>query len=247
MKNIKKIIVYSIPMLMLFVLQAILAVAGSYEIGFSITILLLMVIYPLGFFLSSLYFSKKHGVNLYFIILLLIMFNITAFYMYKDLTALLTYSCIYFVAGLIGCILGLPKQRVLTKTIVFDAPIEKVYNTVTNNADWQYRTGLDDLKIIETNGEFEHWEETTNGVTIRFTTTKKTPYTLYSFAMDSKLFKGSWCAEFEEIDKQKTLFSATESIEYTNPFVKTLAYMFLDLDKYMETYQNDLLQKLKQS
>lgn len=64
--------------------------------------------------------------------------------------------------------------------------------------------------------------------------------------MKSKFFKGTWCAEFEKIEDKKTFFSATENIEYKNPFVKTLAYIFMDLNKYMETYQNDLLEKLQQ-
>lgn len=80
---------------------------------------------------------------------------------------LLLLTAIYFV-GLL-----LPKKRILTKETIFDAPIEKVYNTVINNIDWQYRTGLDDLKILETNGEFEIWEENSNGYTISFKTIKK--------------------------------------------------------------------------
>ncbi len=106
MKDIKKIFIYSIPMSLLFVLQAILAVVGDYKTGFGIIVLLLMLIYPIGFFISTFYFSKNIGFNLSFILVLIIMFNITAFYMYTDLTALITYSCIYFVAGLIGSILG---------------------------------------------------------------------------------------------------------------------------------------------
>ncbi len=163
------------------------------------------------------------------------------------LPVIITFSSIILLLIVIYLIgLLLPEKRVLTKTHVFDVPIEKIYNTVTNNTDWKYRTGLDDLKIIETNGEFETWEETSNGYTISFKTTKKTPYTFYSFEMDSKLFKGSWSAKFEQIENQKTLFSATENIEYKNPFVKTLSYIFINLDKYMETYQKDLLKKLKQ-
>ncbi|MBR0572618.1 MULTISPECIES: SRPBCC family protein [Pasteurellaceae] len=155
-------------------------------------------------------------------------------------TIILLLIVIYFV-GLL-----LPKKRVLTKKIIFDVPIEKVYNTVTNNADWKYRTDLDDLKIIDTNGDFQTWEEISNGYTISFKTTKKIPYTFYSFEMNSKLFKGSWSAEFKKIENQKTLFSATENIEYKNPFIKALSYIFMNLDKYMETYQKDLLKKLKQ-
>jgi len=138
----------------------------------------------------------------------------------------------------------LPKKRILTKQTVFDAPIEKVYNTVTNNHDWQYRTSLEKLKILESNNGFEIWEETSKGYTIRFKTREKKPYALYSFEMESKQFAGYWFAEFETVEKGKTRFSATESIEYKNPFIRTLAYTFMNLDGLMETYQNDLRKKL---
>ena len=44
-----------------------------------------------------------------------------------------------YIAGLL-----LPETRSLSKTIVFDAPIDIVYRTVTDNRHWHYRTSLDD-------------------------------------------------------------------------------------------------------
>ena len=161
---------------------------------------------------------------------------------------------IYILLGIILILLifltiglFLPKKRTLTKQTIFDAPIEKVYNVVINNHDWEYRTSLDDLKIIESNNGFEIWDETSNGYTIRFKTKEKKPYAFYSFEMESKQFNGYWFAEFETVEDSQTLFSATESIEYKNPLIRTLAYTFMNLDKYMETYQNELRKKLKRN
>jgi len=142
--------------------------------------------------------------------------------------------------------LFLPKKRILTKRTVFDAPVEKVYNIVTNNLDWKYRTSLDDLKIIESNNGVDIWDETSNGYTIRFKTMEKKPCKFYSFEMESNHFTGYWFAEFETVEKGKMRFSATESIEYKNPFIRTLAYIFMNLDQFMETYQSDLRTKLKE-
>lgn len=141
--------------------------------------------------------------------------------------------------------LFLPKKRILTKQTVFNAPIEKVYNIVINNNDWQYRTSLDDLKVIESNNGIEVWDEISNGYTVRFKTKEKKPYSFYSFEMKSKQFIGNWSAEFEAIGQGKTRFIATESIEYKNPFIRTLAYFFINLESFMETYQNELREKLK--
>lgn len=141
--------------------------------------------------------------------------------------------------------LFLPKARSLAKETIYNAPIEMVYSIVTNNQDWKYRTSLDDLKIIDTNGDLETWEETTKGNTIRFKTKEKIPFTFYSFEMASNLFRGEWSAEFESIGDEKTRFKAKESIEYKNPFIRVVGYAFMDLNKYMETYQNELRNKIK--
>ena len=139
----------------------------------------------------------------------------------------------------------LPKTRTIQKETVFNAPVEVVYNTVINNKDWEYRKSVDDLQIIETIGDIEIWEETSGGNVIRFKTVEKIPFTFYSFEMDSKLFKGNWSAEFEAIETNKTRFIATESIEYKNPFVRAIGYIFINLDKYMEIYQNELRDKVE--
>lgn len=140
--------------------------------------------------------------------------------------------------------LCLPKIRVVTKETEYDASVEKVFNTVTNNRDWKYRTSLDDLKIIESRGDIEIWDEFSGGNVIRFTVKDKKPYSVYSFEMESKLFKGYWIAEFESVSNEKTRFKATESIEYRYPFIKVIAFAFMNLDNYMETYQNELRNKL---
>jgi len=143
--------------------------------------------------------------------------------------------------------LFLPKTRILKKETIYNAPIETVYNIVTNNQDWKYRKSLDDLRIIETDDNVEIWEEVSGGVVIRFKTTEKKPFTFYSFEMDSKLFKGNWFAEFESVESGKTRFTATESIEYKNPFIRAIGYAFMNLDKYMETYQSELRDKIEKA
>ena len=151
------------------------------------------------------------------------------------------------VLGVFSFIVGLflPQKRIMTKQTVFDASIETVYNTVINNRDWKYRTSLDDLKIIVTNNDFEIWDEVSGGITIRFKTKEKRPFTFYSFELDCKFFRGEWFAEFETVETGKTRFMATETIEYKNPFIRVIGYAFMDLGKFMEIYQNELRNKLE--
>ena len=156
------------------------------------------------------------------------------------LLGIVFFLLVIFIIGLF-----LPKIRILKKETIYNAPLETVYNTVINNQDWKYRKSLDDLKIIETNGDIEIWEETSGGIVIQFKTKKKNPSTFYSFEMDNKLFNGDWHAELESVEIGKTRFVATESIKYKNPFIRTIGYVLMNLDKYMETYQNELRNKVE--
>ena len=158
---------------------------------------------------------------------------------------------IYILLGIIFLLLlilaiglFLPKTRTLKKETIYNASIETVYNTVTNNKDWKYRKSLDDLRIIETNGDIEVWEEVSGGTVIQFKTKEKRPFTFYSFEMNNKLFKGNWFAEFESVENGKIRFTATESIEYKNPFIRVIGYAFMNLDKFMEIYQSELRDKV---
>lgn len=152
-------------------------------------------------------------------------------------------SSLLLLVLIIGTLM--PRTRTETKQCILNAPIDIVFDIVTNNREWHYRNSLDDLKIISTEGDIEKWEETANGVTIRFKTLEKRPYSLYSFEMDCKIFTGEWQATFEPIEGGKTLFSATEKIEYKNLFYRLVGYAFMDLNKFMTTYQEELTARIK--
>ena len=144
-----------------------------------------------------------------------------------------------YIAGLL-----LPETRSLSKTIVFDAPIDIVYRTVTDNRHWHYRTSLDDLRIVSENAGREVWLETTGGITIRFETLDKHYPDHYAFKMEHRLFDGIWTAELEAVSANRTRFTATENIRYKNPFVRAVGYALMDLDKMMRTYQDELAGEL---
>ncbi len=161
-------------------------------------------------------------------------------------------TMLYIILGIVVVLLTililgllLPQKRIVTKQTVYNASVETVYNTVTNNKDWKYRTSIEDLRIVETNGEFEIWEEISQGNTIRFKTKEKKPFVFYSFEMNSNFFQGEWFAKFEPIENGKTLFTATEIITYKNPLIRVVGYTFMDLDKFMETYQRELKNKIE--
>lgn len=158
----------------------------------------------------------------------------------------IAFICVIVLIIIIGLIL--PAERSVTRQSVLDASPEIVYNIVTDNTEWMYRSDLNELRISDRRGEVEEWEEITkDGAVIRFMTKDKIPYSFYSFEMESNLFTGYWFAEFKETGDNKTLFTATENIRMKNIFLKVFSYIFFDIGKFMETYQNDLKQKLKEN
>lgn len=155
-----------------------------------------------------------------------------------------TISGIAILILLIG--LFLPKERVVSRKGHFNTSPEELYNIVTNNRDWQYRSSLKDLTIINENNGYETWDETgKNGTVIRFQTKEKNPPSFYSFDMKSNIFTGYWTGRFQPDEEGKTIFTATEYIRIRNPFIKTLSYLFFNIGKLMDEYQNDLRKKIK--
>ena len=146
-----------------------------------------------------------------------------------------------YITGLL-----LPKTRVVTRSSTFAASPKTLYTIVTDNTDWKYRSSLKDLVIVEQNGDNEVWEEYPHkGAIIRFTTKEKVPYSFYSFDMDCKMFSGYWTATFDATNGGGTLFTATEYISIKSPIIKTLSYLFFDIGKLMNDYQNDLRIKVE--
>ncbi|AEW21414.1 hypothetical protein BFO_0696 [Tannerella forsythia 92A2] len=158
-------------------------------------------------------------------------------------------NVLYIILGmlllLVLIVVLIGRTRTETKQCILNAPVDVVFAIVTNNQEWHYRSSLDDLEIICTQGDLEEWEETANGVTIRFKTLEKRPHSFYSFEMDSKMFAGEWQATFEPMEGDKTLFTATEKIEYKNLFYCLVGCAFMDLNKFMTTYQEELTARIE--
>lgn len=146
---------------------------------------------------------------------------------------------------LIGMLL--PTERMETRCITYTASPREVYNVLTNNSDYSYRSDLQKVIILEKCGDMEIWDEVArNGNIIRFKTVKKVPYSLYEFEIiQASGFTGHWIGELMETETGGTLFTSTEVIRMKNPFLKVASRLFFDMGKFMETYQNDLKKKLE--
>lgn len=150
---------------------------------------------------------------------------------------------IIFIIWIVGLLL--PKHRTERRESVFNTSPKNLFEVVIDNQNWQHRSDLKELNILKSENGFEVWEEMSkDGNIIRFKTKEKIPHTYYSFEMESSVITGHWIGEFKELENGNTLFTTTEHIEMKNPFFKVLSYLFFDIGKYMEVYQNDLHTKI---
>jgi len=157
---------------------------------------------------------------------------------YAGLAAICSIALLYAV-GLL-----LPETRSLSKTTILNAPIDKIYQCITDNRHWQYRSSLDNLQIVADSDGKEIWLETTGSITIRFETLEKRCPNYYSFKMEHRLFDGTWVAQLEALSASRTHFTATENIRYKNPIIRSIGYALMDLDKMMQAYQHELAEEL---
>ncbi|OSB18721.1 hypothetical protein B2H94_06325 [Clostridium sporogenes] len=134
------------------------------------------------------------------------------------------------------------KPRTAEVTAHLQSDIKFVWNVVTNNNDYKWRSDIEKIEIINDGKEFI--EYTPNGITTKFFITKKEEYSQYEFSMGNKMFTGFWTGHFSETENGGTKIVFVENIFIKNPIIKILSYFFMDLKKMQNTYILDLKKKL---
>jgi hypothetical protein len=134
------------------------------------------------------------------------------------------------------------KGRQSTATEIINAKIEDVWNVVTDNENWQWRSDLERVEVLNNGNEFIEYGK--QGSKIHFTITKKEKYKIYEFTMDSKYFNGQWRGDFIKLPEGKTKISFTESLTYNNLFFKIFSLLFINLKTFQDAYMRDLKKKL---
>ncbi|MCC0651030.1 MULTISPECIES: SRPBCC family protein [unclassified Clostridioides] len=135
------------------------------------------------------------------------------------------------------------KCRVSEITAYFNADVETVWNIVTDNRDYKWRSDISKIEVFDDGSTFIEYNK--DGNSTKFTVTEKTKNKLYKFNMENKFFYGNWQGEFfEENEKTKIVF--IENIYVKNPIIKILSYLFMNLKKIQMQYVEDLKRKLNE-
>ena len=122
---------------------------------------------------------------------------------------------------------------------VFQNSIQNVWDTVTSLENYQWRSDLSKIEIIN---EKQFIEYTKAGYPTTFTITIAEPCKRWEFDMENSNMKGHWTGIFTEIDGQAKI-DFTEDVTAKKLFMKPFIKAFLK--KQQEQYVSDLRKTLK--
>lgn len=127
-------------------------------------------------------------------------------------------------------------------TALFEADIRTVWDIVTDNSNYTWRSDLSKIKILDDGKRFV--EYTKNGFSTTFTVTLKDVCKRYEFDMENQNFAGHWIGIFTKAANGGTKIDFTEELNIKNPVMEVLSYLFLNLKKMQKTYVRDLREEL---
>lgn len=123
--------------------------------------------------------------------------------------------------------------------VLFQNDVEKIWNIVTSLENYQWRSDLSKIEILN---EKQFVEYTKDGFATTFTVTAFEPYKRWEFDMENTNMKGHWVGIFAEKNDQ-TEIDFTEEVKAKKLIMKPFVKAFLK--KQQKLYVSDLKKALK--
>lgn len=123
----------------------------------------------------------------------------------------------------------------------FNCHIEKLWDIITDNTKYTWRSDLSKIEIIDDKHFIEYAK---NNYPTYFTITSKENLKEYKFDIENTNIKGKWIGIFKTLDNGNVLLDFTEEIETNNFIMKLLAKPYLKSQQ--KRYMNDLEKELNQ-
>lgn len=123
----------------------------------------------------------------------------------------------------------------------FKASREKIWNIITNNQDYSWRSDLSKIEMVDD----DHFTEyTKKNYPTYFTITEKREPEEYRFHMENTNMKGNWIGILKQLPNGNTEIDFTEEIEVNHFIMKLLAKSYLKTQQ--KQYIADLERALKE-
>lgn len=123
--------------------------------------------------------------------------------------------------------------------VTIEGKVEEVWNVITDNDNYQWRSDLDRIEKIE---EDVFVEYTKNNFPTRFKITKKDTTARYEFDIENVNLTGHFTAMLKAISDTETKLTLIEEIEVNHFFMKLFAKKYLQ--KQQQRYVEDLQKEL---
>lgn len=117
---------------------------------------------------------------------------------------------------------------------VFQADLEQVWELVTDNSRYAWRSDLERIEIID---EVRFVEYAKEGIATTFTITCKEKGKRYEFDMENKNMQGHWIGVFRQVENGVEI-DFTEEVNARNPIMNAFAGIYLK--KQQKQYIADL-------
>lgn len=125
---------------------------------------------------------------------------------------------------------------------VFNCDKNKLWNIITDNSNYIWRTDLSKIEVID---EIHFIEYAKNGFPTNFTITKKEPLNIYEFDIENTNIKGKWIGKFNILANGNIEIDFTEEIQTNNFIMRLLAKPYLKSQQ--KKYIRDLEKELKKT
>lgn len=117
----------------------------------------------------------------------------------------------------------------------FNCSIEKLWNIITDNNKYAWRSDLSKIEIIDDKHFIEYAK---NNYPTYFTITSKDYLKEYKFDLENANIKGKWIGLFKELPNGNVELDFTEEIEANSFIMKLLAKSYLK--RMQKRYMRDL-------
>ena len=127
----------------------------------------------------------------------------------------------------------------------FNCDIEKLWNIITDNTNYTWRSDLSKIEIIDDKHFIEYAK---NNYPTYFTIISKEKLKEYKFDIENTKINGKWIGIFKKLDNGNVLLDFTEEIETNNFVMKVLAkpYLKSQQKRYMKDLEKELNRQHKQ-
>ena len=121
----------------------------------------------------------------------------------------------------------------------FSCDKNKLWDIITDNSNYKWRTDLSKIEIIDENHFIEY---TKNNFPTYITITAKEKLKEYKFDLENANLKGRWIGTFKELPNGQIELDFTEEIEVNSLIMKLLAkpYLKSQQKRYMRDLEKEL-------